>query len=177
MGDEILHNIFLTGEKGIGKTTIIYKILDHLNCDVDGYTVKPIVHGTLKDFYITSIKDDTKKALMATGDITKRKIINIYEDSLNNFGAELINNCIKTNDIIVLDEIGFIESNCNNFKNAITSALNSNKVVLGVLKEFNGDFINNIRSRDDVILFVVNQKNRAQIPVVILNILRYWNLN
>ncbi len=171
MGDETLHNIFLTGEKGIGKTTIIYKILDHLNCDVDGYTVKSIVHGTLKDFYITSIKDHTKKALMATGDITKRKIINIYEDSLNNFGAELINNCIKTNDIIVLDEIGFIESNCNNFKNAIINALNSNKLVLGVLKEFNGDFINSIRSRDDVILFRVDEKNRDETLSLILTVL------
>ncbi|WP_027623915.1 nucleoside-triphosphatase [Clostridium lundense] len=166
-----MHNIFLTGEKGIGKTTIIYKILDHLNCDVDGYTVKSIVHGTLKDFYITSIKDHTKKALMATGDITKRKIINIYEDSLNNFGAELINNCIKTNDIIVLDEIGFIESNCNNFKNAIINALNSNKLVLGVLKEFNGDFINSIRSRDDVILFRVDEKNRDETLSLILTVL------
>ncbi|PRR77165.1 Nucleoside-triphosphatase THEP1 [Clostridium liquoris] len=166
-----MYNIFLTGEKGIGKTTIINKILSRINCEADGYTVKPIIEGTLKHFYITSIKDDAKKALMATGDTTKRKIINIYGDSLNKFGTELVNNSVNTKDIIILDEIGFIESKCSNFKNSIINALNSNKIVIGVLKEFNGDFINSIKKREDVILFTVSEKNRDELPGVILNIL------
>lgn len=167
-----MYNIFLTGEKGIGKTTLINKILNHINCDIGGYTVKPIIEGNLKHFYISSIEDISKKALMATGDTTKRKIVTIYEDSLNNFGAELINECIKTKDLIILDEIGFIESKCINFKNSVIKALNSNKTVIGVLKEFNGDFIKIIKERDDVILFVVNERNRDELLPCILETLK-----
>lgn len=47
------------------------------------------------------------------------------------------------------------------------NALDSNKIVLGVLKDFNGDFINKIKKRKDVIIFRVTKENRNILPEII----------
>ncbi|KAJ48802.1 nucleoside-triphosphatase [Clostridium tetanomorphum] len=160
-------NIFLTGEKGIGKSTIIHKIIKRYEYSIGGYTVIPIIRENFKYFYITSINNGIENSLMAIGDINKKKIIHIYEDALENFASKLINSDINKKEIIILDEIGFIESQCNNFKTAVMNALDSNKIVLGVLKDFNGDFINKIKKRKDVIIFRVTKENRNILPEII----------
>ncbi|CCJ33992.1 nucleoside-triphosphatase [Caloramator australicus] len=37
-----MKNIFLTGEKGIGKSTLLFKILNLLDCSIGGYYEKKI---------------------------------------------------------------------------------------------------------------------------------------
>ncbi len=54
--------------------------------------------------------------------------------------------------------------------------LNSNKVVLGVLKEFHSPFLNEIRSRKDISILKVTLNNRDYITNHILNILSNWNI-
>ncbi|MEW9094943.1 MAG: nucleoside-triphosphatase [Clostridiaceae bacterium] len=167
-----MHNIFLTGEKNVGKSTIIKKILQSLSSSVGGYSTEFIMKNNLKYFYLTSLSHKSNKSLMAIGDPSIKKIIKIYKYAFNVFGASLILDSINTKDVIILDEIGFIENNCNEFKDSIIKALDSEKIIIGVLKDFNGDFINCIKNRKDVTLFNVNEVNREEIPEIIMDMIK-----
>ena len=67
------------------------------------------------------------------------------------------------NSIIVIDEIAKMELFSRNFKEIVLSALNSNKIVLGVIQDKNLEFLNIIRARDDVRIITITQQNRNQI--------------
>ncbi|MBU5484712.1 nucleoside-triphosphatase [Clostridium sp. MSJ-11] len=167
-----MYNIFLTGEKNVGKSTIVEKILQSLSSSIGGYSTEFIMKNNLKHFYLTSLSHKGNKTLMAIGDHSIKKIIKIYEYAFNVFGAGLILDSIHTKDVIILDEIGFIENDCDEFKASVIKALDSKKIIIGVLKNYNGEFINYIKDRKDVILFNINEENREEIPKIIIDMIR-----
>nr|WP_279289913.1 nucleoside-triphosphatase [Clostridium botulinum] len=101
----------------------------------------------------------------------KKALPNLY--TFENKGVEILNTSLTNSDLIILDEIGFLEENAEKFKSSVRNILNSNKVVLGVLKEFDSPFLNEIRSRKDITLLNVTLKNRDYITN---HILSSWNI-
>ena len=66
-------------------------------------------------------------------------------------------------DIIILDELGFFENNSKRFKYKIYELLDSDKIILGTLKDYDCEFLNNIRKRNDISLIEVTKENREKI--------------
>jgi len=62
-----------------------------------------------------------------------------------------------------MDELGILESDCNLFKDAVIRCLDSDKNVLGVIKNKSSEFLDDIRSRKDTHIIKVTDENRDKI--------------
>lgn len=170
-----MYNLFLTAPSGTGKSTIIKKVLCNLNISIGGFQVNR--HLTKKDkiyFDMISFLDGKGNNLIGECIKNKKATPNLY--TFETKGVEILNTSLKNSDLIILDEIGFLEENAENFKSSIRKVLNSDKVVLGVLKEFDSPFLNELRNRKDIFILKVTLNNRNYITNHILNILRNWNV-
>lgn len=87
--------------------------------------------------------------------VGKRKICG-YEEAFNTEGVALLNDeSTKNADLIIMDELGWMESGAAEFSKAVLETLDyaseKNIAVFGVLrKDCNSDLINSIKMRPDV---------------------------
>ena len=87
---------------------------------------------------------------------TKLKMV-LRGDVLCTFGIPVLRRCLQSeSDWISIDEIGFLEENCEPFKDAIRD-LFDHKQVLAVVRKQDLPFLNELRNRPDVFLLDLDQ--------------------
>ena len=74
-------------------------------------------------------------------------------------GTEILRNSGKR-DVIVMDELGFLESKALAFRQVVMRHISGNVPVLGVIKPMQTEFLNAIRSHSSVKLREVTVENR-----------------
>lgn len=70
--------------------------------------------------------------------------------------------------LILMDEIGFAESNAGEFRQAVLDVLDGGCPVLGVLRKDETPFLRQLRERPDVLELTVTEENRDLIPELLL---------
>lgn len=164
-----MNNIFITGDIRVGKSTVIKNTLDLLKSSfenelkIGGYNCCRNINIqnniTLYEYFLVSLTDSSSYKIIENKIINNKDNVKIFPQNFNIYSKKLetdIENC----QLIILDEIGFAESNSYEFINILNKALDSNKIVLGVLKRKNCQLINDIKKRDDLLLFDINENNR-----------------
>ena len=150
-------NLFLTGPKHIGKSTILFSTLLEFPMTVGGFRVDRVFEGRrLRAFRIIDL------ATSSAADIsTARKGgWDIHLEAFETVGAEAVRRGIRCADLVVMDELGRFELRAYGFRQAVTDALDSPVPVIGVLKEDDNPFLNEIRSREDTEILEVTEENR-----------------
>ena len=156
-----MKNIFLTGEKHIGKSTLIQSILNRLNLSVGGYITERVIKNNKTTYIARSLYNGSESYPIANVNNSDRTR-EVFMDSFDIGIVSILEKSLKNRDVIILDELGFFEDNSKIFKYKIYELLDSNKVILGVIKDCNCEFLNNIRQRDDVLLIKVTKENREE---------------
>lgn len=166
-----MKNLFLTGKKGIGKTTLLKKVLDKLDVSIGGYTTQRLFEGYYRKYVAKSLYDNKEYPIIRVDsrDDSKVWFHEVFEENL----VPLLDKSLER-DLIVLDELGCSENNIIKFTSKVFELLDSSKIVFGVLKEDNCEFINNIKKRKDVTLITVTEENRDYLLDEILSILKSW---
>ncbi|MPM61033.1 hypothetical protein SDC9_107887 [bioreactor metagenome] len=179
-----MKNIFIAGDVRIGKSTVIKKTLDLLkynyenNFKIGGYKCcRNIIiekHLTKYEFFLVSLRDLSSYKIIENKIINNIDNVEIFTQNFNLY-SEKLNNDMKNCQLIILDEIGCAESNSYEFIDSLNKVFDSDKPVLGVLKKKNCSLINDIKKRDDLLLFEVDENNRdfiyKDIYKIILDIL------
>lgn len=156
-------NIFLTGERGVGKSTILNKGIDELKIKPTGFRTLPFyTNGELHGYYMDGLTVESranKQFISKRNGNSYRAIIETFE----NFGVNILRDSLNSSsDIILMDELGFFENNAFNFQRRVFDCLDSNKLVIGVLKKANSPFLNSIKERKDIILIEIDIDNREE---------------
>jgi len=88
----------------------------------------------------------------------------VYPEVFDLYGTELIRSASKK-ELIIMDEIGFLEEKAEQFQKAVLSAFDGNIPVLAAIKAKNitTPFLESIRSHKNVKLIELNETNRDQI--------------
>jgi len=155
--------IFLEGNINIGKSTIINTFLTEYKGKIAGFkTVRE--QTALDDFFGIYLLDINDKKCSLTienraGDCFEDKSLFCYKDVFNIYGVELLNNYIDS-DLIIMDELGILEDDCDLFKDAVIRCLDSDKNILGVIKNKSSEFLDGVRNRKDVQIIKVTHENR-----------------
>lgn len=171
-----MHNLFLTAPSGTGKSTVIKKVLYELNISIGGFQVERCLDNESNIYFdMISFKDKKRNNIIGKCAKFKNPIPNLY--TFETKGVEILNTSLENSDLIVLDEVGFLEENAEFFKSSIRKVLDSNKIVLGVLKEFDSPFLNELRNRRDISIIKITLDNRNYIANHILDILKNWNVS
>ena len=82
---------------------------------------------------------------------------------------------VHPEDILVMDEIGFLESEAMHFRETVLRAFERKGPVLAVIKErYDVPFLNEIRALPGTILFTVTPENREELYLKLREIVRSW---
>ncbi|MFH1689836.1 MAG: NTPase [Candidatus Eisenbacteria bacterium] len=162
-------NLFVTGRPGIGKTTLIERVLDALDVEAGGFHTPEMLDGGRRvGFSIVGLHGDT--GVLAHVDHASSYRVGKYgvnPEDLERVGVRAIDEAVEHSRLVVMDEIGRMELCSASFQEAVGRALDSPKPVLGTLQDRSNVFLDSVRARPDVEVVRVNTGNReCLVPVL-----------
>ncbi|MEM5843694.1 MAG: NTPase [Candidatus Aenigmatarchaeota archaeon] len=164
--------IFLTGKPGIGKSTVLEKVVNLLKEKgkrVGGFVTPEIrekgkrVGFCVKDIFSNEI------GILASKDIKIGPQLGGYGINLEDFERVALNAmdfALRECDVIAIDEIGKMEFFSQRFREKLTQVLLSEKPLVAVLHR---NFVRKFNDFGEII--EVTEKNRNSLPKLILELI------
>lgn len=162
--------IFIEGEIKSGKSYVLNSVLNKLNLKYGGFLTFPFYQNSLRVGF--KIKDmlTQEEEICAIHNSDGNLII--FKESFDDLGIRALDNALKNSELIVMDELGFMEEVSIKFKNKVKDVLNSDKNVICVIKEKKGEFLNEISSMGRV--YKVLDKDKEKIIDMIVEEVKNW---
>jgi len=166
--------LLLSGLPGVGKTTVVQKVVEELKTEgfaVGGMLSREVRSGASRvGFEIQDIGSQERGWLahvdQRDGPRVGRYRVNLRD--LNRVGAEAILRAASVADAVVVDEVGPMETLSPEFRRAVETAVESDKLFIGVVHwKAHHSLIRRLKERQDAETFVVTQENRGSFPHVI----------
>jgi nucleoside-triphosphatase len=167
--------IFVTGEPGIGKTTLVSKVVYELKSL--GYVVGGVLTRDVREkgvrvgFEILSLHDNVRGVLASVKFRGGPKIGKYYVNlnDLKNIFASSLLHAVDFSDIIVCDEVGPMELMSPEVRRAVEVVLSCDKPVLGsVHKRMRDPIIERISSSPEIKVYEITFENRNVLPKAIV---------
>lgn len=164
--------IFLTGRPGIGKTTVIRKVVKQVkerNISLSGFYTQEIRENKRRaGFKIKGLNG--YEGILAHVNLNTKYRVGKYSVKLEDI-EECIEKLKETeSDILVIDEIGKMELYSEKFKTWIENLLNSDKKVIGVIQK---RISQKFKAKYNLDLMRVTEKNRNSLPNKIVKLLSF----
>ncbi|MDD5903075.1 MAG: nucleoside-triphosphatase [Oscillospiraceae bacterium] len=153
--------IMLCGDINSGKSTLIRKLLEDMGKPPKGYiTVRmPAVDGVSK-VYLYDIANPPERVEDAAVIITiENEVREKHPELLDTLGVQYLTD-IPAGSVVVLDEIGSLESASPEFQKAVMRILSGDYTVLAAVKAANTDFLRAVRKHPDCELYIITPDNR-----------------
>lgn len=168
-------HIFLTGVHDSGKTYSINNIIAQLTktCLDSHAETKNIKIGGFKTYigeefapqksyvYMCPIGKKEGSFAVALRDKTSHGFTK-YPEAFDKDGVALLNDSIKS-DIIIMDELGFMESEALIFQDKVFELLDGNTPVLGAIKPDKNPFLNKVRNHKNVMVCEITKNTNERI--------------
>lgn len=167
-------HIVLQGERGAGKSTLIRKLVNEIQCPAGGFLTRAVLNNEKgnKEIYMypasfiynPSDQDTLARENGKLCGITMNGVKEAYPDVFDTYGTQLIHSASKK-ELIIMDEIGFMEEKAEQFQKAVLSAFDGNIPVIAAIKakHFSTPFLEAVRSHDNVQLIELDETNRDEI--------------
>ena len=157
--------LFLTGRPGVGKTTLLLRVLEGIKARAGGFYTQEVREGGKRiGFRIRSLSGE--EGTLARKGLRSPCRVGSYGvdvETLEKIGVRALRNAMAEAELIVVDEVAAMELCSERFREAVVEALNSGKPVLGVLQRKAHPFLDEIRSRPDVRVLEVTEGNREEV--------------
>jgi len=159
-------NILLTGSPGVGKTTVIERLIERL-CDlkpIGFYTREIRGEGNRVGFSLISL-DGTESVLSHIGLVSPYRVgrykvdVEGFEKFLNHL--DLLN---SPSSIAIIDEIGKMECFSQKFQKIVIQLLEGEKTLVATIAIKGRGFPAKIRKRKDCDLIQLTKENRDLLP-------------
>jgi len=167
--------IFLTGERGCGKTTVVRRTVDKLallGLKVGGMLSGEVREGDMRvGFSVQDIITNERGVLADVGRSHGPRVgkytVNLHD--LERIGAGAIQRAIRTADVVIVDELGPMELHSPRFIESVRLALSTQKHVLGTIhKRANHPFIVEVKSNPQFAILEVTAQSRGNLPSTIV---------
>ncbi|HBH13702.1 MAG: Uncharacterized protein XD91_0056 [Clostridiales bacterium 38_11] len=158
-----MKNLFISGDVGVGKSHLLRNVLEEFNASLGGFITGKTPDQKGHTIYLKSLNDfvsfQNVAYVFGGTDIYSAEV---YSKHFDSFGARTIEYSITNRDLTVMDEIGVMERDSPAFLQSIISALDSEKPVIGVIKNRKDDYLENIKSRDDTKVLFLTGSNGTE---------------
>lgn len=165
-------NLLVTGRPGVGKTTLIRKVLDGLDVRAGGfYTSEIRENGKRVGFAITDLAGGS--GVLAHVAIASEFRVGRYgvnKDDIEAIGVPAIDDAVLRSDLVVMDEVGRMELCSDAFQAAVMRALDSRTPVLGTIQDRRNPFLDAVRARTDVKIVRITEANRDEAKRAVLRL-------
>lgn len=171
-------HILICGEVGVGKSTLIARLLEHSTRPRYGFITKKLEpdENGFHPIYIHPAGALTRhyepNNLIGTCD---RRIHNINLDAFNTLGVAYLQ--AKPDGIVLMDELGFMESKAEGFTRAVIETLDGDIPVIAAVKaRYDVPFLNEVRAHPKGQLHMITQENRDALFEELLPTIQSWNV-
>ena len=131
-------HLLICGERGVGKSTLIRRLLEHSTREVGGFVTKRLPVADENGFfpiylYPASQSEGERRNETANlvGTCDSRSSIR-HPEVFDGLGAQLIESAPEGG-IILMDELGFLENDARAFQSTVLRAVQSRKQMLHAL--------------------------------------------
>ena len=155
-----MKKIFLTGKIGVGKSTVVDRLLVIMNMSFGGFRTLPVIkEQQLKGFKIRDIETGEEESIaFFDNDFLIHPVI----DGFENLGVKSLKGALENKELIVMDELGFLESEAESFKATVLEVLKSDRSVLGVMKIDRNPFLDEVAKYVEIVEVEVH--NSGNLP-------------
>lgn len=158
-------NVFLTGNVQVGKSTAIKRFLEKENISPLGFTTH--LDRSTGVLTIKIIGKDGDREIKAAAPIGGSRPVPDIE-AFDRAGKMLTDMDISDCDMLIMDELGFMERDAHVFTDAVPAMLDRGIRTVGVLRNKpDGPFWDMLHERDDTVILTVDEENRDDIPDII----------
>lgn len=158
-------NVLLTGRPGVGKTTVIRRVVEELEgWRARGFYTRELRRGAQRiGFQVVTL--DGQEGRLAEVGLDSPYRVGRYAVDLEDFERLALPTLATPEaDLLVIDEIGKMECFSRAFQQAVRCALDGRVPVLGTVGQGGGSFMRSVRGRRDVQLIEVTRANRRGLP-------------
>ncbi|MFQ6673187.1 MAG: NTPase [Fidelibacterota bacterium] len=155
-------NLLVTGRPGVGKTTLVERVVKSLNVPVGGFYTREIRDRDRRVGFSLSTWEG-RSGIMSHVDFDSSFRVGKYGVNIqvvDNIGVPAIHDAMAVGKLIVIDELGRMELFSEKFQQAVAEALDSEVPLLGAIQERPHPFLDKIRQRPDVELISITLENR-----------------
>ncbi len=164
----------IVGERGVGKSTLIGKVLQELGRAVSGYETKKedaledAEHGCPVYIYKAgSCHQQGEENLLA---YCKEWDISVRTEVFERYARKLGE--WRDGEIIKLDEIGFMESKSEAFCRAVLDILDGSTPVIAAVKNKDIPFLETVRTHPNARCFRITEDNRDALYEEVLSFMK-----
>ena len=174
-----MKHILICGERHVGKSTLVERLLAEINLPVYGVITKSMRERSdgYHEIYIFRANDKervlSEENHLADCDTVHRKVnLKLFET----LGVQYLNEA-RDDGIIVMDELGFMEADAKKFTAKVLEILDGDIPVIATAKSThpNVDFLNKVRTHPNVDLYMINEENRDELYEALLPIVKTLN--
>lgn len=170
-------HIVLWGQRGVGKSTLARRLLEHWTGPVCGFVTRsslPDADG-FRSIYLHTADDPTpvEHTRNRVGR-TNRMEHTMWPEVFDRLGVELLR--AQPGSLILMDELGFLEQDAAVFRREVLRCLDGSIPVLAVIKhKTHIPFLQEIRNHPRVQLYQVTEENRDDLSAELSLLIRNWN--
>ena len=163
MAEEKIH-IFLTGNRRVGKSFLLQRVLSEIDVPLSGFTTSwgEEEEGTTP--LILSNVSGTKKAVAAyryTDDRPRK----VFEDVFETLGVECLR---ELEGLVIMDELGRFEASTEVFRTRVFEVLESDLPVFGVVRDMELPFLDAVRNHPKTEVIRITEENREEMYHTVL---------
>lgn len=165
----------IVGPRGVGKSTLIRKVLQELDRPLFGFETKK--ERSLEDpekgdpIYIYDVGTEHKQTPDNLVGHCKNKHTASMIEAFERYAPKLMKP-VPQGTLVKLDEIGFMEAKSPAFCNAIFSLLDGNAPVIAAVKDKDIPFLQKVRTHPNVKCFFITAENRDALFQEVLEFMR-----
>lgn len=165
-------HIFLTGAIGIGKSTILSYVEQQINVKKGGFRTigdrDKIGKSTYVYIYnVGNVRQNSEDKGIVVAHRYGDGRYKAYPEIFNTVGVEYLNKG-KGAELIIMDELGFMENDAYVFQEKVIEILDGQIPVIGVIKPRDTEFLNRVRKHKNVKVYEVTLQNRNELKEEIL---------
>lgn len=159
-------NFLLTGRPGVGKTTVLRKVLTRLPVVAGGFFTEEIREASTRTGFRIVTTDRRTAVLSHIGVRSPCRVgrYGVRVESIDQVAVPALQVALREAALIVIDEIAKMELCSRTFQDIVVACLDSPKPVLGVIQRSRLPFLDRIRRHDDVEVIEVTPSNRETLP-------------
>ena len=168
--------ILLTGKPGVGKTTVVKKVVQKLKDKVIGFWTEDIRDKLNKRTGFKIVTTEGTEAILASKYLfeTPYKVGSYYVDveTFEKIVIPVLEKALKEDKTVVIDEIGKMELFSKRFISVVEEIFEKKEKILATvpIKDVH-PFVKKVKERKDVLLIEVTLSNRNYLPEKIIQML------